>query len=67
MVRAGTISKVRSWALALSGLGLKPNYELYDWLENSIHWYLEQKGREWLRSCWVEYPIKDYGKGWDDL
>jgi len=39
----------------------------YDWLESSVHWYLEQKGREWLRSCWVEYPIKDYGKGWDDL
>ena len=38
----------------------------YDWKESSVHWYLEQNGREWLRDCWVKYPVKDYGKGWDD-
>jgi putative transposase len=47
---------------------VKHNYvnSPYDWKESSVHWYLEEKGREWLRSCWVEYPVRDYGKGWDD-
>lgn len=39
----------------------------YDWTESSVHWYLENYGRDWLRSCWVEYPVRDYGKRWDDL
>jgi putative transposase len=39
----------------------------YDWMESSVHWYLEERGRDWLRSCWVDYPVKDYGKGWDDF
>ncbi len=39
----------------------------YDWAESSVHWYLEQHGREWLRSLWTTYPLRDYGKGWDDL
>ena len=37
----------------------------YDWESSSVHQYLEEKGREWLRSCWVEYPVKDYGQEWD--
>jgi putative transposase len=39
----------------------------YNWIESSIHWYLENYGKDWLRSSWVEYPVKDYGKGWDDF
>lgn len=39
----------------------------YDWQESSVHWYLKYEGRDWLRSCWVEYPLGDYGKGWDDI
>ena len=39
----------------------------YDWAESSVHWYLEHHGREWLRSLWTTYPLRDYGKGWDDL
>ncbi|BAY08893.1 REP-associated tyrosine transposase [Calothrix sp. NIES-2098] len=39
----------------------------YDWDESSVHWYLENYGRDWLRSCWIEYPLRDYGKEWDDL
>ncbi|NES99434.1 MAG: transposase [Sphaerospermopsis sp. SIO1G1] len=38
----------------------------YDWVESSVHWYLETYGRQWLRDSWVEYPVKDYGKNWDD-
>lgn len=38
----------------------------YDWPCSSVHWYLEQEGREWLRDSWVRYPVKDYGKKWDD-
>ncbi|NER21054.1 MAG: transposase [Symploca sp. SIO1C2] len=37
----------------------------YDWQESSVHWYLQEKGRDWLRNCWVKYPIKDYGQEWD--
>ena len=37
----------------------------YDWKHSSVHKYLQEKGRDWLRSCWVEYPIKDYGQEWD--
>ncbi len=39
----------------------------YDWSESSVYWYLENYGREWLRSNWVEYPVRDFGKNWDDL
>lgn len=47
---------------------VKHNYAKspYDWQESSVHWYLESKGREWLRNCWLEYPVQDYGKNWDD-
>ncbi|KKJ00133.1 hypothetical protein [Prochlorothrix hollandica] len=39
----------------------------YDWSGGSIHWYLAEKGREWLRDSWVRYPVKDYGKDWDEV
>jgi len=37
----------------------------YDWAESSVHWYLSDRGRDWLRDAWVNYPVKDYGKDWD--
>jgi putative transposase len=48
---------------------VKHNYSTspYDWKETSVHWYLEHMGRAWLRDLWTRYPLKDYGKGWDDL
>ena len=39
----------------------------YDWAESSVHWYLERRGREWLRDVWTRYPVREYGRGWDDL
>lgn len=39
----------------------------YDWVCSSVHWYLEQQGRDFLRDAWVRYPIKDYGKEWDEF
>jgi putative transposase len=39
----------------------------YDWVESSVHWYVEHFGREWLRELWVRYPVKDYGVGWDEM
>ncbi|NLF11028.1 MAG: transposase [Anaerolineaceae bacterium] len=39
----------------------------YDWAESSVHWYLEQEGREWLRDLWTRYPVRDFGRGWDDF
>jgi len=28
----------------------------YDWVWSSLHLYLEEKGRDWLRNLWVNYP-----------
>ncbi len=39
----------------------------YDWTESSVHWYLENYGKQWLRDTWIEYPVRNYGKGWDWL
>jgi putative transposase len=39
----------------------------YDWTWSSVHWYRESKGRAWLRDLWRRYPVRDYGKSWDDL
>jgi putative transposase len=38
----------------------------YDWQESSVNWYLQDKGRDWLRTCWLDYPLKDYGQDWDN-
>ncbi|MGD1917929.1 MAG: transposase [Pleurocapsa sp.] len=35
----------------------------YDWSESSVHLYLENYGRKWLRDAWVQYPLRGYGKG----
>ncbi|MCP4363237.1 MAG: transposase [Chloroflexi bacterium] len=39
----------------------------YDWTESSVHWYRENFGRDWLRDMWQTHPVRDYGKGWDNL
>ena len=39
----------------------------YDWTCSSVHWYLEEKGRAWLRDVWVQYPVRNFGEGWDDM
>jgi putative transposase len=36
-----------------------------EWVCSSIWAYLEIKGRDWLEDIWREYPVRDYGKGWD--
>jgi putative transposase len=36
-----------------------------DWPYSSFHWYLENKGREWLVDVFREYPVLDYGAKWD--
>jgi len=38
----------------------------YDWSQSSVHWYLEHYGRKWLHDLWIQYPVRDYGRGWDD-
>ena len=38
-----------------------------DWPFSSVHWYLKEKGREWLMENWREYPVLNYGLGWDDF
>ena len=47
---------------------VKHNYATspYVWGQSSVNWYLEHKGREWLRELWVNYPLRAYGKGWDE-
>ncbi|MBP8001735.1 MAG: transposase [Chloroflexi bacterium] len=39
----------------------------YDWAWSSVHWYETDRGRDWLRDLWRDYPVKDYGKGWDEV
>jgi len=38
----------------------------YDWEESSVAWYLEHRGRAWLRDLWKSYPLRAYGRGWDE-
>ena len=37
-----------------------------EWPFSSAREYLERLGREAAMRAWREYPILDYGKGWDD-
>ena len=36
-----------------------------DWPYSSVHQFLEAVGRHEAERIWNEYPILDYGKGWD--
>jgi putative transposase len=36
-----------------------------EWEWSSFHWYLQEKGRDWLVEIWQKYPIKGYGEKWD--
>jgi len=38
-----------------------------DWPFSSAQRYLEDVGKEEAAKIWTEYPIRDYGKGWDDV
>lgn len=37
-----------------------------EWPWSSLPRYLDQVGRERLVEWWIRYPVRDYGKGWDD-
>ena len=37
-----------------------------DWPFSSAQEYLAQMGRRLAEKIWREYPVLDYGKGWDD-
>src|SRR5437588_488143 len=37
-----------------------------DWPFSSAQEYLAEMGREFAEKTWREYPILDYGEGWDD-
>jgi putative transposase len=39
----------------------------YAWTWSSVHWYREHYGRTWLRGLWRRYPLRDYGKSWDEM
>ena len=34
---------------------------------SSFHWYLENKGRNWLVEVWQEHTLLSYGDNWDVL
>lgn len=38
-----------------------------DWPFSSVHWYVNELGRDRLIENWLEYPVLDYGAGWDDF
>lgn len=37
----------------------------YDHAESSVHSYLADFGREWLRDTWQKYPVLQFGEKWD--
>ena len=37
------------------------------WLCSSVHGYLREFGREYLRDLWRRYPPAEIGEGWDDI
>jgi putative transposase len=37
-----------------------------EWPYSSAREYLETMGREQAKAIWLEYPVLDYGQGWDD-
>jgi putative transposase len=37
-----------------------------DWPFTSAHAYLENVGKTYAKRMWVEFPILNIGKGWDD-
>ena len=37
-----------------------------DWAWSSFSLYLDAVGREGLADWWKQYPVGDYGKGWDE-
>ena len=37
-----------------------------DWPFSSARQFLEEMGREEAERIWREYPVLDYGEGWDD-
>ena len=47
---------------------VKHGYVKYaqDWIWSSVHEYLDGYGREYLIKLWRDYPVLDYGNGWDD-
>ena len=38
----------------------------YVWAWSSVHLYFDTKGRDWLRHTWEEYPVGNFGAGWDE-
>ncbi len=38
-----------------------------DWPWSSARQYLEAIGHDEAQRMWKQYPIKEYGKGWDEL
>lgn len=38
-----------------------------DWPWSSVHAYLAEVGRDRLKEWWNEYPVREYGKGWDAM
>ncbi len=36
-----------------------------EWKWSSVHLYLEMMGVDALREMWRNYPVREYGKGWD--
>jgi putative transposase len=38
-----------------------------DWPFSSVHWYLENKGRDWMLDLWLNHPVLSFGEEWDDF
>jgi putative transposase len=36
-----------------------------EWPWSSVHRYVEEQGKDMVLQAWREYPMGDYGRGWD--
>jgi putative transposase len=39
--------------------------EMSSWPWSSVHDYAETRGEQWIAQTWRNYPVGDYGQGWD--
>ena len=37
-----------------------------DWPFSSVHEHLNEYGRKRMQGWWKDYPIDEYGDGWDE-
>jgi len=66
--------RIRSEAHYFSSVNyIHGNPVKHGWVDKAATWpwsslgkYMDKVGRDVLTQWWARYPVKDYGRGWDD-